>query len=68
MRPVTQSHETLNTYYDGLRAGFGDGEADSDSETLRPAESKFTIGTLVVDLDGNTLHYSMVVSLGTFVW
>lgn len=57
---MTQSHQTLNTYYDsfgggwGWRRGFGGGFGDGfgDSTTT---ESTNKVGTLVVDLfDSNT--------------
>ena len=53
---MTQSHQTLNTYYDnfgggwGWRGGFGDGFGDATT-----TESTYKVGTLVVDLfDSNT--------------
>jgi hypothetical protein len=61
---MTQSHQTLNTYYDnfgggwgwrgwfggGFGGGFGDGFGDSTT-----TESTYKVGTLVVDLfDSNT--------------
>jgi Domain of unknown function (DUF4136) len=57
---MTQSHQTLNTYYDsfgggwgwrrGFRGGFGDGFGDSTT-----TENTYKVGTLVVDLfDSNT--------------
>jgi Domain of unknown function (DUF4136) len=53
---MTQSHQTLNTYYDsfgggwGWRGGFGDEFGD-----FTTTESTYKVGTLVVDLfDSNT--------------
>jgi hypothetical protein len=57
---ITQSHQTLNTYYDSFGGGwgwrgwfgggFGDGFGDSTT-----TESTYKVGTLVVDLfDANT--------------
>jgi hypothetical protein len=53
---MTQSHQTLNTYYDsfgggwGWRGGFGGDFGDSTT-----TESTYKVGTLVVDLfDANT--------------
>src|SRR5580693_879136 len=48
---MTQSHQTLNTYYDGFgggwgwRGGFGGGFGDSTT-----TEETYKVGTLVVDL------------------
>ena len=53
---MTQSHQTLNTYYDsfaggwGWRRGFGGGFGDATT-----TEDTYKVGTLVVDLfDSNT--------------
>jgi Domain of unknown function (DUF4136) len=51
---VTETHRTLNTYYDGFGAGWrwGRGNGFSDATTT---EETYRVGTLVVDLfDTNT--------------
>jgi Domain of unknown function (DUF4136) len=57
---MTQSHQTLNTYYDnfgggwGWRGGWGGGFGNGFGESTT-TESTYRVGTLVVDLfDSNT--------------
>jgi Domain of unknown function (DUF4136) len=49
---MTQSHQTLNTYYDNFGGGWGWRGGFGDATTT---ESTYKVGTLVVDLfDSNT--------------